>query len=360
MTTTTPWLLRATKRTQTFLPRTLALSSALTLCLGGGAVLVPLTANAQQAASSPQALSSSQTVSSQRQLLDRVVAVVNDGAVMQSDLNSRLAQVIRQAEAKGGALPPRAELEQQVLERMVLEEIQLQMASDTQLSVDDTKLNRQLRGIAESNGLSLEAFADQLEADGTSLAQVREQVQREMLIRQVQQRQIGQRVSISNRDVERTLEQQGGADSSVIEENRARHILIEVTPERSAAEARALAQKARQRIVQGEDFAAVARELSDDDGSALNGGELGWLRPGQTVPAFEDAMQALPVDQLSKPVRSQFGFHIIDVEERRRQNVNQKEQREQARQAIFQRRANEELNTWQREIRSQAFVDIRL
>jgi len=146
----------------------------------------------------------------------------------------------------------------------------------------------------------------------------------------------------------------------VIEENRARHILIEVTPERSAAEARALAQKARQRIVQGEDFAAVARELSDDDGSALNGGELGWLRPGQTVPAFEDAMQALPVDQLSKPVRSQFGFHIIDVEERRRQNVNQKEQREQARQAIFQRRANEELNTWQREIRSQAFVDIRL
>lgn len=354
MTTTTPWLLRATMRTQSFLPKTLALSSALTLCLGAGVALVPLTASAQQAASDQQ------TYSSQRQQLDRVVAVVNDGAIMQSELDDRLVRIAGQAKAKGSALPPRAEFEQQVLERMVLETIQLQMASDAKLSVDDTRLNRQLRGIAESNGLSLEAFADQLEADGTSLTQVREQVRREMLIRKVQQSQIGQRVSISNRDVERTLEQQGGANGGVIEENRARHILIEVTPERSAAEAQALAQKARQRIVQGEDFAAVARELSDDDGSALNGGELGWLRPGQTVPAFEDAMQALSVDQLSQPVRSQFGFHLIDVEERREKNVSQKEQREEARQAIFQRRANEEMTTWQRELRSQAFVDIRL
>lgn len=354
MTKKTPWLLRAKMRTPSFLPETLVFSSALALCLGAGTALVPLTASAQQDSASQQAYSS------ERQQLDRVVAVVNDGAIMQSELDDRLARITHQAQAKGSALPPRAELEQQVLERMVLEEIQLQMASDAKLSVDDTRLNRQLRGIAESNGLSLETFADQLEAEGTSLAQVRSQVRREMLIRQVQQRQIGQRVSISNRDVERTLEQQGGADNGVIEEIRARHILIAVTPERSEDDARMLAEKVRQRIVQGADFAAVAREVSDDDGSALNGGELGWLRPGQTVPAFEDAMKTLAVDELSEPVRSQFGFHLIDVEERRRQQVDQKEQREQARQAIFQRRANEELTTWQRELRSQAFVDIRL
>ncbi|MDN6179487.1 MAG: peptidylprolyl isomerase [Halomonas subglaciescola] len=352
MTTTTPWRLRATLRSPSFLPRTLALSSALTLCLGAGAL--PLTASAQQADGGQPAFSS------QRQQLDHVVAVVNDDAIMQSELDDRIAQVTRQAREQGGQLPERGELKEQVLERMVLENIQLQMARNAKLSVDDTKLNRQLRGIAESNGLSLEAFADRLEDEGTSLTRVREQVRREMLMTQVQQREVGRRVSINNRDVDQALEQRGGAGSGVIEEIRARHILIKVTPERNAGAAEALAQKTRRRIEQGDDFAAVAREVSDDEGSAINGGELGWVRPGQTVPAFEEAMKDLAIDQLSKPVRSRFGFHIIDVEERREKSVSQKEQREQARQAIFQRRANEEMDTWQREIRSEAFVDIRL
>lgn len=335
-----------------FIPRPLVRHwrTAAVLALAG-ALLLPAAASAQQESRQTT------TPSTQRQQLDRVVAVVNDGAIMKSELEDRMTQVARQAEAQGSALPPRGELEQQVLERMVLEEIQLQMARDAKLSVDDTRLNRQLRSIAEANGLSLDAFADRLEADGTSLAEVREQVRREMLIQQVQQSQVGQRVSISNRDVERTLEQQGERANR---ETRARHILIEVNAERSEAQARELLQKARRRIEQGEDFAAVAREISDDEGSALNGGELGWLRPGQTVPAFEDAMSDLSPGEMSEPVRSQFGFHLIEVEERRRRNVNQQEQREQARQAIFQRRANEELSTWQREIRSQAFVDIRL
>lgn len=339
--------------TRTVIPprtRGLLLPGALALCLGAGGTL-PAAALAQQATLDEP------STSTQRQQLDRVVAVVNDGAIMHSELEDRMAQVARQAEAQGSALPPRGELEQQVLERMVLEEIQLQMARDAKLSVDDTQLNRQLRSIAESNGVSLEAFADRLEADGGSLGEVREQVRREMLMQQVQQSQIGQRVSISNRDVERTLEQQGDGANR---ETRARHILIEVNAERSEEQARERLQQARRQIAQGEDFAAVARELSDDEGSALNGGELGWLRPGQTVPAFEEAMSDLSPGEISDPVRSQFGFHLIEVEERRRRNVNQQEQREQARQAIFQRRANEELNTWQREIRSQAFVDIRL
>ncbi|UXZ54848.1 peptidylprolyl isomerase [Halomonas sp. 7T] len=327
----------------------LSVGSMMALCLGASAALVPITLHAQN------------FESTQRQMLDSVVAVVNEGVIMRSELDDRINQVEQQAEAQGGNLPPRSQLAQQVLERMVMDEIQLQMARQANLSIDDTELNRQLRTIAESNGMSLDEFADAVEADGMSLAEVRDDIRREMLMRQVQQRRISQRVSVSERDVERFLDQQGVQQGqSFIEETRARHLLIELTPTRDENQARARAEQARQRLQQGVDFAAVAREFSDDRGSAMNGGELGWVRPGQTVPAFEEAMGSLGPNQLSEPVRSQFGYHIIEVLERRRQDVTEESRREQVRQAIFQRRANEELQAWQREIREQAFVDIRL
>jgi len=328
----------------------LSAGSMMVLCLSTGAALVPLTVHAQN------------FESAQRQQLDSVVAVVNDGVIMRSELDDRIAQVEQQAAAQGGNLPPRNQLAQQVLERMVMDEIQLQMARRANLSVDDTELNRQLRSIAESNNMTLDQFADAVEADGITLADVREDVRREMLMRQVQQRQISQRVTVSDRDVERFLSQQPSQQQgqAFIEETRARHILVELTPTRNENQARARAEEARQRLQQGADFASVAREYSDDRGSAMNGGDLGWVRPGQTVPAFEEAMTSLSPNQLSEPVRSQFGYHVIEVLERRRQDVTEESRREQVRQAIFQRRANEELQTWQREIREQAFVDIRL
>ena len=328
----------------------LSAGSMMVLCLGTSAALVPLTVHAQN------------FESAQRQQLDSVVAVVNDGVIMRSELDDRIAQVEQQAAAQGGHLPPRNQLAQQVLERMVMDEIQLQMARRANLSVDDTELNRQLRSIAESNNMTLDQFADAIEADGMTLADVREDIRREMLMRQVQQRQISQRVTVSDRDVERFLSQQPSQQQgqAFIEETRARHILVELTPTRNENQARARAEEARQRLQQGADFASVAREYSDDRGSAMNGGDLGWVRPGQTVPAFEEAMTSLSPNQLSEPVRSQFGYHVIEVLERRRQDVTEESRREQVRQAIFQRRANEELQTWQREIREQAFVDIRL
>ncbi len=328
----------------------LSAGSMMVLCLSTGAALVPLTVHAQN------------FESAQRQQLDSVVAVVNDGVIMRSELDDRIAQVEQQTAAQGGNLPPRSQLAQQVLERMVMDEIQLQMARRANLSVDDTELNRQLRSIAESNNMTLDQFADAVEADGITLADVREDVRREMLMRQVQQRQISQRVTVSDRDVERFLSQQPSQQQgqAFIEETRARHILVELTPTRNENQARARAEEARQRLQQGADFASVAREYSDDRGSAMNGGDLGWVRPGQTVPAFEEAMTSLSPNQLSEPVRSQFGYHVIEVLERRRQDVTEESRREQVRQAIFQRRANEELQTWQREIREQAFVDIRL
>ncbi|MCE8013882.1 peptidylprolyl isomerase [Halomonas daqingensis] len=166
----------------------------LVLCLGA----VPLTAVAQDF----------QPV--QRQSLDRIVAVVNQQAIMHSQLEERMAQARSQLAAQGQSLPPESMLREYVLEQIILEEIQLQMAANAGLSVDDTALNRQMREIAESNNMTLDQFADALEADGLTMAAVREEIRREMLLRELHQRQIGGRVNVSTREVERFIEQQGG------------------------------------------------------------------------------------------------------------------------------------------------------
>ncbi|WP_136249205.1 SurA N-terminal domain-containing protein [Halomonas borealis] len=146
-----------------------------------------------------------------RQPLDRIVAVVNDGAIMATQLEDRFTQTKRQLSARDVDLPPDDALRRQVLDRLIVEEIQLQMAREGNLSVDETELNRQVRAIAQSNNMSLDQFADALEADGLSLGVVRDQVRRELLMRELQQRRVGGRVSLSEREVDRFMEQQGGS-----------------------------------------------------------------------------------------------------------------------------------------------------
>lgn len=173
---------------------------ALALCLAA----LPLAGQAQEVGSPdsrPQG----------RQALDRIVAVVNDGAIMQSELEERVAQTRSQIARQEQGAPPDEVLRRQVLDRMIVEEIQLQMARDANLSVDDTELNGQVRAIAENNGMTLDQFADALEADGLSLAVVRDQVRRELMMRQLQQRQVASRVNISEREVDRFVEQQGAS-----------------------------------------------------------------------------------------------------------------------------------------------------
>lgn len=149
----------------------------------------------------------------QREPLDRIAVVVNEGAVMVSELNDRIEQTRMQLQSRGIEIPPDQVLNAQVADRMILEEIQIQRAQEANLSVDPTELNRQLRAVAEGNGLSLEQFADRLEADGMSLGVVREQVRREMLMRELQQREVAGRVNLSEREVDRFIEQQGNAIS---------------------------------------------------------------------------------------------------------------------------------------------------
>ncbi|NWO09253.1 molecular chaperone SurA [Chromohalobacter salexigens] len=406
----------------------------------------------------------------QPQPLDRIVAVVNKDAIMQSQLEDRVAQVSQQMASRNVPVPDEDDLRRQVLDRMIVERIQLQMADRANVSIDDTQLNAAVRDIAENNDMSLDEFADSLEKDGMSLAAVREQVRREMLLRQVQQSQVASRVNVTDREVDRYLEQQGessntayhlahilvslpesptseqvaqaqaeardlyrrlrgGADFQqlatadsdggqalsggdlgwrrgdqlptifadvvpqladgevsepirspsgfhlvkrietrgsqgeqkiVVTENQVRHILIGTNPNRNDEQAEALAEDIRQRVAGGESFAELAQQYSDDDGSALDGGELGWVRPGQMVPAFEDAVDDMSVGELSQPVRSRFGYHVIELEDRRQQDVTRDAQRERVRQTLFQRKVNDELEAWTQEIRSGAYIDNRL
>lgn len=402
------------------------------------------------------------------QPLDQIVAVVNKDAIMQSDLDKRVAQVRQQLAGRNIPMPSDEVLRRQVLDRMITEQIELQMAQRANLSVDDTQLNRALRDVAEQNGMSLEQFADTLEKEGMSIADVREQVRREMLISQVQQRNVASQVRISDREVDQYLDSAGNAanaeyhlahiliavpqsptpeqveaarhkaealyqqivanqadfqqvaagqsssgeafeggdlgwrpraelptifadvvprmtpgevsepirspsgfhlvkliekrgdEQKLIDQMRARHILISPNPNRSDEQAEQLAAELRARIAQGADFAELAQQYSDDKGSALNGGELGWINPGESVPAFEQALSSLSKGELSQPVHSRFGWHIIQLEDRRQRDVTAASQRDQIRRTLFQRKANEELEAWLQQIRAEAYIDNRL
>jgi peptidyl-prolyl cis-trans isomerase SurA len=157
-----------------------------------------------------------------------------------------------------------------------------------------------------------------------------------------------------------TLVERRGEATQVIIQTRVRHILIASTAVVSPVEAQLRVQRLRERIVNGEDFAALARANSSDTRSATQGGELGWVSPGDLVPQFEQAMDALPVGGLSQPVQSQFGWHLIEVLERRQRDVTDEVKRNRARMALFRRKVEEETELWARRLRDEAYVDIRL
>ncbi|QJQ94780.1 MULTISPECIES: peptidylprolyl isomerase [Halomonadaceae] len=295
------------------------------------------------------------------QPLDRIVAVVNQDAIMASELEERVIQTRSQLEARGIATPPIQTLRSQVLERMVVEELQLQMADGANLRIDDTELNRAVRSIAESNNMTLEQFADALEADGLTLAAIREEVRREMIIREVQQRQVASRVNVSDREVDRFLDQQG---SSLGERYRLAHILVALpqspSPEQ-VSEAQQKIQRLANELDNGADFAQLAAAESDG-GQALDGGELGWRSAGEVPSVFASVVPNLGVGEVSEPLRSPSGFHLVKMidHDGGTQQVGGPNQRERARQELFQRKANDELDLWLQEVHADAFIQMRL
>ncbi|MEF8735033.1 MAG: peptidylprolyl isomerase, partial [Candidatus Accumulibacter meliphilus] len=155
------------------------------------------------------------------------------------------------------------------------------------------------------------------------------------------------------------LGKRGGGALPAVQQTRARHILIKVNEVVSEPEARHTVETLHQRIKHGENFADLAR-LFSQDGSASKGGDLGWIYAGDTVPEFEGAMNQLAPGQLSEPVKSPFGFHLIEVTERRVQDVSSDRQRTAARQVLRERKRDEAYQDWLRQMRDRAYVELRL
>jgi len=400
------------------------------------------------------------------EIIDQVVAVVDDDIIMASELRERLAAVSESLTARGMQPPPEDTLIRETLDRLILESIQLQKGNRVGVRISDAQLNGALQRIAAQNRMTLDQFRVALEQQGQSYAQMREQVRREMIIQRVQGGNVNQRVQITEQEVENYLATEEGqkltqpeyhivhallavspsasdeevaaaqayvdglvkriragesfervvssstgkytfsggdlgwrklndlpslfsdiapglavgetadpvrspsgfhliymaekrGDEQMVAQTEVRHILIKPSEIMTDDQARQLAQALRQRAESGEDFGELAREYSEDIGSAQEGGELGWTSPGQMVPEFEKAMNNTEVGQISEPVRSQFGWHILEVQGRRDQDMTEKASYNKAMEYLHSRKYQEELEAWLRQIRDEAFVDIK-
>lgn len=399
---------------------------------------------------------------------DRIIAVVNNDVITQNELEARTAFVARQLQQQGGGqLPPRDVLQRHVLERIVVDHVQLQLAKETGLSIDDAQLDQTLVRIAEGNKMDLGQFRASLERDGIPWRKFREDIRNEIIISRLREREVDSKITVSDGEIDnflatagamgseeynlahiliRTPEQaspeqllklQARAEALVaqlrrgtdfaqlaasnsdapdalsggvlgwrsldrlptlfadavsklkpgevaevmrspagfhilklidkrggtiqaqpVEQTRARHILIKTSELVSETEAKRRLVELKERIDHGADFAELAR-LHSNDLSASKGGDLGWLNPGDTVPEFEQAMNRLKPGEVSAPVQSPFGWHLIQVLERRT-DVSKEHVRQTARMAIRERKADEAYQDWLRQIRDQAYVEYRL
>lgn len=402
--------------------------------------------------------------------VDRIVAVVNDQVVTLRELDERAAGVAAQIRRSGGQSLPEETLRRQVLERMVNDLIQAQLAKETGVRIDDATVDKTVQRIAEDNGMSLANFQAALQREGITLAKFRDDLRSELSIARLREREVDSAVIVTDAEVDTELARQARDEAAEVE-FRLRHVLVAVPPQaspeqvesrrrravqaltelrqgrafaevaaafsdapdslqggdlgwRSAArlpplfleairrlkpgaitdvlrsangfhvirlEETRTAQRAaetiaqtrarhilirgreglndteirerlarlRARVVTGEPFEELAR-VHSDDGSAQMGGDLGWISPGDTVPEFERAMDALKPGELSQPVQSPFGWHLIQVVERRSEAVSEDRKRAAARQAIRARKADEAYQDWLRQQRDRAFVQLRL
>ncbi|KPK37491.1 MAG: molecular chaperone SurA [Gammaproteobacteria bacterium SG8_47] len=403
------------------------------------------------------------------QELDRIVALVNDDIITKTELDRQLVAIEVQLRRQNVRMPPPDVLRRQVLERMIVQRIQLQLAERGGIRVDEETLNQVMNKIALENGISLMELPRVLARDGIEFADFRENIRDEMITSRVQQQQVMSRITVTEQEVDNYLTNaatrrgadieyrlahiligvpegatpdvigkkqdtaqqvvaqlhegadfeatavavsegqkalEGGdlgwrsanqlpsifadqiaplnvgeivgpirspagfhiiklvdkrtsAARTQVTESLVRHILIETNQVTGDEEARSQLQALRERIVAGEDFAALARQYSADKGSAVEGGSVGWVRPGVMVPEFEQTMQRTAPGEISQPFRSGFGWHILQVMSRRSLDNTEQAERDKAREAIQQRKAEEALQSWLRRIRDEAYVEYR-
>jgi peptidyl-prolyl cis-trans isomerase SurA len=426
--------------------------------------ILPGRADAQPAAATPSASSRGE----REVLLDRVVAVVNDEAITQHELNEQRRSVLLRLRESKIAPPAPDVLEKQLLERMITERSLMQFAKESGVRIDDTTVERAIARISQDNKLSPEELRKVVEREGITYARYREDIRRELVLQRLREREVEARINVTDAEVDNYLasqearesgsaeyllshilvtvpeqsspeqvdqrrrraedalrQLQSGADFSqvaaassdasdalqgaslgwrnaarlptifaelvrgmkkgdvspvvrspagfhivklvdqrdrggptLVDQTRVRHILIRVNETTSESEARARIERVKDRIDTGAKFEDMAR-INSEDASAAKGGELGWINPGDTVPEFEQAMAKLEINEVSGLVRTPFGWHLIKVEERRKQDISKSRQREQARQALRQRKADEMFGEFVRQTRDRAYVEFK-
>ena len=402
-------------------------------------------------------------------VLDRIVAVVNNEVITRADLDQRVRAATLRLKQQGTPLPPRESLEKQILDRMITDQVQLQLAKDTGLRVDDSELDRAVQRIAAENKLTLEQLRVTLEKDGMPFPRFREDIRSEIIVQRLRQREVDNRIVVSEGEIEsfinaqqdvagradqfnlsyilvtvpenaspeqiqarraraeQALQQlatgadfrqvaaafsdapdalQGGAMGwregarlptlfldalknlqagdvapllrsangfhivrlndrrtggapVIVRRTHARHILVKTNELIPQAEARRRVDSLKERLDNNADFAELAR-LHSEDASGSKGGDLGWLSPGDTVPEFEGAMKALAAGEISAPVQTPFGWHLIQVLERRDEDMSKDRQRLAAHSALRARRSDESYQEWVRQLRDRAYIEYRL
>ena len=388
---------------------------------------------------------------------------------METQLNARVEEVLKRLNTNNAELPPLDLLEEQVLERLIIEEIQMQIAERAGIKISDSELNQTLSRIASQNNLSLEEFRIAIEQEGDSYKAFRATIKKELIIQRVQRGKVGSRVDISEQEIENFINSEEGRSElaeqyqvqhilvsvkSGLNENEinaikekaqdilnrlgegesfeklaatysagqkaleggflgwrtsaelptlfaetvsflqvgetsdlirsgagfhilrlndkrgntvkfmdqtlSRHILVQPSEIRTENQAELLIKDIHRRLLEGEDFKQLARQYSEDPGSKMDGGNLGWANPGDYDPAFEKTLNATQIGEISEPVQSSFGWHIIEVLDRRNEDVSQDEQKNRAYQIIYERKFEQELESTLIELRAEAYVDIKL
>ncbi len=259
-----------------------------------------------------------QTAPARTELIDRIVAVVNKEVITQYELAERMNRVRKELERRGTSLPDRGEIERQVLERLIIEKVQLQYARETGVRVDDLELDRTVSRVAEGNKLSLTEFRKTLERDAINFDGFREELRNEILMNRLRDREVTGKITVSEGEIENLLLEQGERKDIATEYNIA-HILVRV-PEQASPEQletrRARAEEAVKRLKDGADFAQLAAAYSDAP-DALQGGVLGWRSQQRLPELYVEALAALKPGDISGVFRSPAGFHVLKLLELR-------------------------------------------
>ena len=308
------------------------------------------------------ALSVLQTAAPADQALDHIVAVVEDDVILRSELDREIEETRAQLRASGKPLPSADAVEREALESLISARVMASAAERSGVTVTDEEVDTAIAGIAERNGITVSQLKQVLASSGMSYTNFREKIRKQILEFNFQRQQIAGNIEVTDAEIDSFLAQnpvqsQGGR---IVTQTSARHILIRTGERTSETDAKSRLAQLRERITGGEDFGTLARSNSDDTASALKGGDLGWINPGDTTPEFEQQLNQLPLNSVSAPFESAFGWHIVEVLGRREQNIADEARRSEAAAAIRERKAREAAELLSRRLRDEAYVDIRL